>query len=311
MEQLARALASDYRRTVKEVLAGGGEACLLRAYDLGRDALANGLGVLDLVVAHHATLAATLGNGTPATEVISAAQSVLVEALSPFEIARREFRDARQALRRLNEALEEEARRIAHALHDEAGQLLVFAQLALADVARKHPEAKVDVDEASGILYSIEGHLRRMSHELRPTILDDLGLCPALSFLAEGVAARSGLVINVTGSTDGRLPPAVESGLYRVVQEALTNVVRHASAKIVRITVGRLRGAVTVSVRDDGVGLPRHNRPEAGIGLIGIRDRLESIGGSLRLVSNPDHGTTVEARVPLLEDPHAAAASAR
>src|SRR5439155_1515163 len=110
------------------------------------------------------------------------------------------------------------------------------------------------LEEVRDLLDRIEGELRRLSHELRPTMLDDLGLVPALQFLAEGVAKRTGLSVEVRGSTHGRLPPAVETALYRIAQEALTNAVRHAHPAHVKIQVQREARAVRCSVADDGVG---------------------------------------------------------
>src|SRR5947208_11398931 len=158
-----------------------------------------------------------------------AAQAFFSESLSPFEMTHRASREANSALRRLNERLEEEAKRIAHTLHDEAAQLLASVHVALDALARDLPQSvRSRLGEVRDLLDRIEGELRRLSHELRPTMLDDLGLVPALQFLAEGVAKRTGLSVEVRGSTHGRLPPAVETAPYRIAQEALTNAVRHA-----------------------------------------------------------------------------------
>jgi len=142
-----------------------------------------------------------------------------------------ERRRSEEALRRMNETLEEETKRLAHEVHDEAGQLIATAQLTLADVAREMPVSSRDgVAKVSRVLDEVADHLRRLAHELRPTVLDDLGLVPALESLAQGVIKRSGLDVRVGGSTAGRLAPIVETTLYRVVQEAVFNVVKHARA---------------------------------------------------------------------------------
>src|SRR5438094_6379707 len=122
-------------------------------------------------------------------------------------------RQAEQALRALNQRLEEEARRIAHALHDEAGQLLVSVYLALDDTlaGQLQPDARERLTETRALLEQVEAQLRRLSHELRPTILDDLGLKPAIEFLADGISKRTGRAVAVIGSTGGRLSGSVET----------------------------------------------------------------------------------------------------
>lgn len=122
------------------------------------------------------------------------------------------------------------------------------------------------------LLDRIEEHLRRLSHELRPTILDDLGLFPAIEFLAQGVSRRMGLPITMEGSTEGRLPPLIETALYRIVQEALTNVTKHAQATRVTVRLQREVRKICCSIRDDGIGFDvpavLARRGERGLGLI-------------------------------------------
>ena len=211
---------------------------------------------------------------------------------------------AEKALHRLNEMLEEEAKRIARALHDEAGQLLATVHIALAEVARElPPPVRKRLQEVRGLLNQIEGQLRHLSHELRPTILDDLGLCPALEFLAQGVSTRTGLLITVKGSTEGRLPLSIETALYRIVQEALTNISKHARATRVRIQFQRAARRIRCVVRDDGIGFDvpsvLDRKGEQGLGLIGIRERLNALGGTLQITSAPGRGTELLITVPL------------
>ena len=210
-----RELSQGYPTVLADCLADGGEAGLMRAYELGRRALASGASVVDVAVAHHQALAATLldGGRPDLPHALEAAQATLAEVLSPFELARRQFGEANAALRRLNERLEEEARRIAHALHDEAGQLLVSAHLAIAGVAAElSPRERSGLDEVRRWLDAMEANLRRLSHELRPAILDDLGLLPGLEYLVEGVSARSGLKATIEGETGGRLGHVTDRG---------------------------------------------------------------------------------------------------
>jgi signal transduction histidine kinase len=256
---------------------------------------------------HHEALGSALAvrlRWEAVTTIVNAAGEFFAESLAPFELTHRAFREANAALRHLNEALEEQAGRIAHALHDEAGQLLASVHLAIDEVAREAPPGTQErLRTIRGLLDEIEAQLRRFSHELRPTILDDLGLRPALEFLARGVSARAGFHVTVEGSSEGRLPLAIETVLYRVVQEGLTNAAKHARATCVRVQLQREAGVMRCSIRDDGIGLGAAAvlaRAEGrGLGLVGIRERVGPLGGKLEIASAPGHGTTLSVEIPL------------
>jgi len=206
--------------------------------------------------------------------------------------------------RQLLEAQEAERRRFAHELHDEAGQLLVFVHLALdVGVAGLPPQFRECFQPVRDHLDAIEAQLRRLSHELRPTILDDLGLLPALQFLAEGVAARTGLCIHVDSAIEGRLAPHVETALYRIMQEGITNITKHAAATDVELQLWRDARMVHGLLQDDGVGfaVDRVMNPggSRGLGLLGIQERLGTLGGTLQITSAPGQGTTLQIAVPV------------
>src|SRR5213592_187120 len=400
------ALKGEYVRVLQEYLADGGEAALERAYELGRQLLADGMAVLEMAALHHhamATVASETLKSEEALRTIKTAGEFFAESLSPFEMTHRGFREAnlalrqseeryrslvenakdviftlstdgritslnpcfetitgwslaewmggpfppivhpddlpvalehfqrvlrgetlpifelrvraksgiyihgeftetplikdgqvvgvlgigrditerkraQAALRRLNETLEEKAKRIAHALHDEAGQLLASVHLALEGIARDlAPSVSHRLKAVTGLLDQIEAHLRRLSHELRPTILDDLGLVPALEFLSEGVSKRTKLQVTVEGLTIGRLTTPVETALYRIVQEALNNATKHAQASRARIQVEQNGHLIRCLVSDDGIGFDvqaaLNKKGDKGLGLIGIRER--------------------------------------
>src|SRR5882724_2799500 len=411
MSSELRELAQRYARALQDYLAGRGEAALQEAYDLGRQALGQGLGVHDLVTIQHRALLSSLlrvRTRREGSRTLRASGKFFVESLLPFEMSHRrsqevnaalreseeryrrvvdtardviytlstdgtikslnpafetitgwsrtewigksfsplvhpddrpravelyravlegrvppmfelgilaksgacvpcEFiatplvqdaqivgvlgvarditdrRRAAEALRHLNEKLEEEVKRIAHALHDEAGQLLASVHIGLADVA-------------SDLL----------SHELRPTILDDLGLEPALEFLADGVSRRTGLQIAVAGSPGKRLPVPTETALYRIVQEALTNVTKHAQATRVSITFARSGRFLRCAIRDDGVGFDvpavLTRRGSRGLGLSSIQERLHAVGGTLDIIATPRGGTQLVMAVTVEAD---------
>jgi PAS domain S-box-containing protein len=213
-------------------------------------------------------------------------------------------RQAESALRYLNQRLEEKAQRIAHALHDEAGQLLASVYLSVAEIAGDLPrDGRRRLDELRALLDQVDDQIRRLAHELRPTILDDLGLLPACQFLAEGVSKRAGFKVTVHGSTGGRLPPDVETALYRVVQETLTNVTRHARARQVTVEFVRTLNGLSGCIQDDGVGfdLPTvlSRTHTKGLGLMGMRERLVAVSGTLSIDANPGLGTAIRFEVPL------------
>jgi signal transduction histidine kinase len=219
-----------------------------------------------------------------------------------------EVQAARERLQRLSrqllEAQEGERRRIAHELHDEASQLLGFVHLALeVAVTGLPPQFRECFQPVRDHLDAIEAQLRRLSHELRPTILDDLGLLPALQFLAEGVAARTGLCIRVDSAIEGRLAPHVETALYRIMQEGITNITKHAAATHVQLQLRRDARMVHGLLQDDGVGFDVdqavNQKGPRGLGLLGIQERLGALGGTLQITSGSAQGTMLQITVPV------------
>src|SRR6266436_4014672 len=300
----------EYQSCLREYVAGGGELALGRAYDLGRRALAERKSLVDMASLHHRAVLALVRRGEAEArlaEFLPATTEFLAECLSPYEMAHRGFQEAVTALRQLNETLEEEIKRIAYAVHDEAGQLLVAVHLALAEVALGLPEPQqAQFARIKEMLNEVEKHLRRYSHELRPTILDDLGWIPAIRFLAEGVSKRAALPIHIDASVSERLPGAIETTLYRIVQEALTNAVKHAKAGNVWIRAWRENLLLCCSIRDDGGGFDSCQAQARagckGLGLIAMQERVTSIGGTLRIESRPGQGTELSIRLPLEGD---------
>ena len=302
-----RSFEERYRAALNEYAERGGETALREAYELGRAAVEQGKSLVEIASLHHETLLAlTKGQGKSAEghiRLLRAGAVFLTEALSPYEMAHRGFQDAVKTLRQLNETLEEEIKRIAHAVHDEAGQLLVAVHLALADVARGLPESEQQqLEQIKELLNQVEIELRRCSHELRPTVLDDLGLIPAIRFLAAGASKRANLPIEVRAKCNGRLRPAIEIAVYRVFQEALTNATKHAHPSRVLIKVRRTGSMLRCSIQDDGtgfdVGAVDSERGRGGLGLIGMRERLQAVGGTLLVDSAAGSGTKLLIEVP-------------
>jgi signal transduction histidine kinase len=221
-------------------------------------------------------------------------------------------RGGETALGAFCEAQEEAARRIAHRLHDESAQMLATIYLGLAEIARDCPDATAQkIERLVRHLDGVREQLRDLSHELCPPILDQLGLMPALQSLASGVSDRSGLKIEVSGNMTTSLPRLVSAVLYRVVQEALSNVVRHAEATeaVVRLSIEDQK--VLCTVKDDGIGFktsPQHqaavigtiNGPvNGGLGLAGIHQRVTALKGSCRIASCRIGGMELKVEIPL------------
>jgi len=302
-----KTFADQYRSALFDYAERGGEAALRHGYELGRRAIEEGKSLIEIASLHHEALLELAGEAVTADQraaFLASGAVFLAESISPYEMAHRGFQDAVKALRQLNETLEEEIKRIAYAVHDEAGQLLVAVHLALAEVSQGLPKIQqAQLARIEQLLDQVAIQLRRYSHELRPTILDDLGWIPAIRFLAEGVTKRANLPIQIKAAISGRLPTAVEIALYRTVQEALTNATKHARATRVSIQIRRTGPHVCCSIEDDGSGFDaravQSDPRKKGLGLLGMQERMNAIGGTLSIDSAPGRGTKLLIRVPV------------
>jgi signal transduction histidine kinase len=218
-----------------------------------------------------------------------------------------EVSQARQELRdlsaRLVEAQEEERRRLSRELHDEIGQSMSALVVELGNLSAALPKDDSALLErvavARRLAESSVHVVRDMSLLLRPSMLDDLGLVPALQWQAREVSRRTGLKVRVAAeNVPDDLPDECRTTAYRVVQEALTNCVRHARAASARVTVRHDAGALHVSVQDDGIGF--NPQQEKGMGLLGMEERVTRLGGVLHIDSEPGAGTLLSAILPLV-----------
>ena len=211
-------------------------------------------------------------------------------------------RVARDALRRVVAGQELERRRLARELHDETGQALTSILLGLKHLeeASSPESARAAAAELREQIVATLQDVRRLAVELRPSALDDFGLAPALERLAEAFGEQSGIAVDIQTSLDSqRLATEVETALYRIVQEALTNVAKHAEATRVSIVVTRKEGSVTAVIEDDGQGFGAGGGTGEGLGLVGMKERVGLLGGRLALESTEGAGTTVVAEVPV------------
>jgi signal transduction histidine kinase len=197
-------------------------------------------------------------------------------------------------------AQEQERRAIARELHDDIAQSLskVLLDIGGAAAAAESAGQREKLEAVAGSASAIVDEVRRIALSLRPSMLDDLGLVPALEWQAREVGHRTGLNVQIQAEeTAGDLPEAHRTCIYRVVQEALTNCVRHSGAGCVRIGLQKAGRAVSLAVEDDGKGFtPARSR---GLGLLGMEERVAQLGGKLRVESTPGHGTTILAELPL------------
>jgi signal transduction histidine kinase len=208
-------------------------------------------------------------------------------------------RVAREALRRVVAGQELERARLARELHDETGQALTSILLGLRTI---HDADDVDqaVDDLRSLVVETLQNVRRLAVELRPSALDDYGLVPALERLTTTITEQGGPAIDLEAQLgDGRLPGEVETALYRIVQEALTNTIKHADAARVSVILTRTPDAVTAVIEDDGLGLDLDRNDHQGLGLTGMRERVALVHGRLRIESSAGAGTTIVAEVPL------------
>jgi signal transduction histidine kinase len=277
---------------------------------------------------------APLGNVTllerplrPVT-LISAVRSALISRRRQYEVRDhlRERAAAEDALRRAHDALEslveqrtaalrrlsvkllrvqdEERRRIARELHDSLGQDLTAAKISLDMLAQESDAASQHLRDARALVDRSISDTRTLSHLLHPPLLDEAGFLSAAKWYVDGFGQRSGITTKLDlPSHVHRLPRRTEVALFRILQEALTNVHRHSGSRAVNVSVRKDESVVALTVQDFGMGVPREvldrfwKTGNVGVGLAGIRERLKELGGSLEIESNLD-GTTLKATIP-------------
>ena len=225
------------------------------------------------------------------------AQRFAVRAAVAVDLSRRV---ARTTVQRIVGGQEQERRRLSRELHDETGQALTSILLGLKSIedtqgTERFPAALAELRE---IVVATLQDVRRLAVELRPKALDDFGLVPALERLTDSFAEQTGIAMHLESRLpESRLPSEIETVLYRVVQEALTNVVKHAQAEHVSVLLHSKPGRVAAVIEDDGRGFADEDETE-GIGLLGMRERVALVGGTVTLETRPGAGTTIVVEVP-------------
>jgi signal transduction histidine kinase len=206
----------------------------------------------------------------------------------------REFAAGIEAVR------EEERARVAREIHDELGQALTVTKLDLSWLQSKPPrnvrELKAKVRSMMQHVDNTIDRMRKIVSELRPSILDDLGLIPAIEWQVKEFQKRTGIRTRLRSNVeDADLTPDRSAAVFRVVQEALTNVMRHAKAKSVQVELRKEKGLLKISVSDDGQGIPDSAiQDPKSLGIVGMRERIYRIGGKFKIYSTRGSGTRVE-----------------
>jgi signal transduction histidine kinase len=211
-------------------------------------------------------------------------------------------RVARDAIRRVVAAQENERRRLARELHDETGQTLTSVSLGLKSVEERidDPATRKAIADLGGQVAQTMQDVRRIALELRPKVLDDYGLVSALERLTSTFSTQTGIQVDLEAQLGSeRLPTDIETALYRIVQEGLTNVAKHADPTRASVFVTPKNGSVLLVLEDDGSGFDPANVRNGGLGLEGMRERVELLEGRMTIESSADAGTTLVVEVPV------------
>ena len=249
-----------------------------------------------------ASISHTKTGGTDFFTVVLRDISIRVKAAAEIERSHRQLRDLYQ---QMHEVREGERVRIARELHDELAQWLTALKMDVSWLAGRLPQGgdrlRDRVERMKQLVDTTVTSVRRIAADLRPAMLDDLGLVPAIEHLLHAFSERTGIVVGLDTSTDDiEFREPLSTAVYRMVQEALTNVARHARATEVRVTI-RIEGDdLTVSAWDNGIGISAF-RHESGksLGILGIKERARTLGGGADVRGSPEGGTVVEIKVPV------------
>jgi signal transduction histidine kinase len=227
-----------------------------------------------------------------------------------YEQLRQQNEERSDLLEKIITAQEEERRRLARGLHDGISQTLTGLVMSLGSaeaVSVRDPAVRQRLEFLRGLTSEAVDEVRRIIHDLRPSLLDDLGLVAAIGWYIENYLAPAGVKAELkTQGLDRRLPPNVEIALFRVVQEAITNIVKHAQARTTSIRLQLTDSTIVGSVEDDGVGfnadaLHHERRQGMAVGLLGMEERISLLEGKLDIESHPGEGTQVHFKIPWQE----------
>lgn len=361
MKTLRQQLSDRYCSMLRHYVAKSQESILARANGLGRAAMAGGLGLLDMARIHQTAMSLLLhepGIKKARGTIMRTSECFLMEALSPFEMTYRGFREANLQLQRLikdvkkknislrlevnkrqqtekilrnrelrmHELLAEakrmqenlrhyserilhtqeaERQRISRELHDDIGQALTAASIALQGLDDPVRQGRVALlADARELLQDAMVKVHDFASDLRPSVLDELGFLPAVRSYLDRTAMRTGLRIWFRATRDAELlPPDEKLTLFRIAQECLTNIAKHAHARTVKLTISRRGDSVRMVVADDGRSFRNQDTdraaPKRRLGLLGMRERVRLVNGTFEIRAEPEKGTQVQVTIPL------------
>jgi signal transduction histidine kinase len=285
--QLCAEFRTEFSAALNEYVRGSVDEAFKRSHALRPITAEKDLGLYDLIVEYQEIMKANLlfSSSSDSSLTLDAGAALFAAVLSPFN------------------ASEEQIQRIAQTLHDESGQLLASVYIALDELTRDLPESAVPVKRIEDLLNRIEIQLRDLSHELCPTILDDLGFEAALKSLADGVSRRTHIAVEIHCENLDRLSPDLELALYRIAQEALTNIMRHSKATRAVILLREEGDVLKGTIHDNGIGFDirrvRGKTGRRGLGLSGIEGRINALQGTFSIESDPGYGTKLLFTMPL------------
>jgi signal transduction histidine kinase len=245
----------------------------------------------------------------PAVTAFANQAAIALESAELLATVTEQQRELRRLSSRLLKALEDERGRISRELHDEIGQALTAISINVAEIEKRlppeHKAVRARLAETGALAQQTSERISALALDLRPSLLDDLGLVSALRWYVSRYAERSGIQVQMeTVDLEGRLDLEVETALYRVVQEALTNVARHAHATNVRLRLERKASSIAATIEDNGQGfdtreLAGRKASERGVGLLGMRERISLLGGDFDIASVEGGGTALSVEIPL------------
>jgi signal transduction histidine kinase len=229
----------------------------------------------------------------------------VTERIKAEETMHQSYHQIRSLTEHLQNIREEERTNIAREIHDELGMQLTVLKMDIAWLRKKvdagNEAVKEKINDILHLLNNTVQSVRRISSELRPGILDELGLAAAIEWHLNDFEKRSGIKTHFNfAEDDQQLPGPVKTNLYRILQESLTNVARHAQAKEVKVDLVRLNGHITLKIKDDGVGFDHENiSKKRTLGILGMKERAAMMGGKYEIYSEPGKGTTISVLIPL------------
>ncbi len=316
-EKIAGVLVTDFTLDPieKQLRAEFKENILLLVLAVGISTFVIGIALNHLVIRklqHFVEAASSFGRGEFWGTICFKSDDEIQRLAESFNRMAKELREKmgqeRTYLSQIIDAQENERRRISRELHDEIGQALYAVKFNLEMIDRNLPEKTSSVrerlEEAKSLSSQTLSVMRRLSLDLRPTMLDDLGLVPTLRWYIQNFSNRLGICSTFeTIGLEEKLSPQLETGFYRIVQEALNNIAKHAQADQVEISLVKRNSRIFASVQDNGRGFDLdkvlHARtPERGFGIVGIQERVSLLGGQVEIQSKPGFGTLISVEIP-------------